>query len=417
MTSDMDDPAPPAIGAEPSAVSARDRPTIKLKPGKGGRFFAGAPWIYSGELAMDRRARSLAPGTIATLIDSARTPLATVTVNPGSRIQARRLDPDPEAVIDGAWLERKLEAALALRARLFPDARAYRWCHAEADGAPGLIIDRFGDHIAVQPNAPWLETMRSALAAALERLAAPQTIVWNGLARARALEGLDDELRILKGDASEPAETVMNGAVYMADLAGGQKTGLFLDQRDNHAFVARLAAGRRVLDVFSHVGGFSLAALAAGATSALAVDGSQPALRLAEEGARRMGAVDRFAVRRADAFAAMRALAEEGRRFDVVVCDPPAFAPNRGALEAGLRAYAKTARLGLALTEPGGVFVLCSCSHAATSADLEAAVGAALLKGRREGRLLRRAGAAADHPVHPHLAETEYLKCLTYAVS
>jgi 23S rRNA (cytosine1962-C5)-methyltransferase len=163
---------------------------------------------------------------------------------------------------------------------------------------------------------------------------APATIVLNTASRARALEKLEGESRVLRGAVDAPIPVVMNGATYMADLAGGQKTGLFYDQRPNHAFAARLGRGRAVLDVFSHVGGFGLAALAAGAESALAVDGSAPALELAEAGARETGVAERFTTMRAQAFDALKTLREDGREFGLVICDPPAFAPNKQSLDA-----------------------------------------------------------------------------------
>ncbi|MEL6980426.1 MAG: class I SAM-dependent rRNA methyltransferase [Pseudomonadota bacterium] len=409
----LDEGAAPRHGS--AAGAAERRPSLRLKPKCGGRFFAGAPWIYANELVLDRRAKALAPGAIATLEDSARQPVATVAVNTASQIAARALDRDPGAEIDGAWLEARLRRALSLRERLYAEP-FYRLAHAEADGLPGLVIDRFGDALAVQPNAAWLETRRIALLAALDRVLAPRIVVWSGGSRARRLEGLPAETRLMKGTLDAPLSAPMNGAVYRADLLAGQKTGLFYDQRPNHAAFAALARGGRVLDVFAHVGGFSLAALLAGARAALAIDASAPALSMAEAGAEESGVADRFTTMRADAFEAMRALSEAGERFDAVVCDPPAFAPNKAALEQGLRAYAKTARLGVALTGPNGVFCLCSCSHAVGRAALASAAAAAFRAHRREARLIHDGGAGPDHPVHPALAETAYLKALIYVL-
>lgn len=401
--------------ATSAARSTRGRPVIRLKPKCGGRFFHGAPWVYANELVLDRRAKALAPGTIAELQDAERKPVAVVAVNTGSQIAARALDRNVEAEIDTAWLEARLSRAFALRERLY-DEPFYRLVHAEADGLPGLVIDRFGDALVVQPNAAWLESLRTALLAALEKTVSPKHILWSGSSRARRLEGLEETTLLLKGALDAPVETSMNGARYMADLLGGQKTGLFYDQRPNQAFVAQLCVGRSVLDVFSHVGGFSLAALVAGASSALAVDGSAQALELAEEGARRSGVAERFETLKSDAFDAMRLLAKEGRRFDVVICDPPAFAPSKSALEAGLRGYAKTARLGAALTAPGGIFCLCSCSNAVSEQALADEAARAFRGLGREARLIRRGAAGPDHPLHPQLAETGYLKALTYAL-
>jgi len=208
----------------------------------------------------------------------------------------------------------------------------------------------------------------------------------------------------------------MNGATYMADLAGGQKTGLFYDQRPNHAFAAGLAKDARVLDVFSHVGGFSLAALANGAASAVAVDGSAAALELARQGAEATGVADRFETRQGDAFDVLTALGEEGAEFDVVICDPPAFASNKGALEAGLRAYERVARLAAPLVKEGGFLGLCSCSHAADLSKFRAASIRGIGRSGREGRLIHTGFAGPDHPIHPYLAESGYLKSVFFAL-
>jgi 23S rRNA (cytosine1962-C5)-methyltransferase len=259
------------------APPATARPSVKLRPKGGRRFAEGAPWIYADEIAMDRRARALAPGTVVTVEGAERLPLGAFAFNPNSTIAARLLDDDPAAAIGGDWIATRLGRALALRETLY-EAPYYRLIHAEGDGMPGVVIDRFGDAVVVQPNAAWADVRIDALAQALDAVLAPQTVVLNAgsRARARALEGLGTESRVLKGALEGPIPVAMNGATYMADLAGGQKTGLFYDQRPNHAFAARLGRGRAVLDVFAHVGGFGLAALAAGATHAVAVDGSAP---------------------------------------------------------------------------------------------------------------------------------------------
>jgi 23S rRNA (cytosine1962-C5)-methyltransferase len=206
----------------------------------------------------------------------------------------------------------------------------------------------------------------------------------------------------------------MNGATYMADLMGGQKTGLFYDQRPNHGFAAGLCEGARVLDVFSHVGGFALASLAGGAASALSVDGSAAALELAEAGAEASGFGDRFETRKGDAFDVLTALAEEGAEFDVVICDPPAFAPSKPALEKGLRAYERVARLAAPLVAEGGYLGLCSCSHAADVAKFRGACVRGIGRAGRQGQLIHTGYAGPDHPLMPQLAESGYLKSLFF---
>lgn len=390
-------------------------PVIRLKPKSNARAIRhGAPWVYDNELVIDRRTRGLTPGSIVVLEDAERAPMALVAVNPNSRIFARVLDRDLSAVIDRDWLVARLARAQEMRARLF-DAPYYRLIHAEADGLPGVVIDRFGDAAVIQPNAAWADVLLDDLAQALVQVTGVTTVLKNAGGRARSLEGLDEDSAVLVGQAPDaPVAVPMNGATYMADLTGGQKTGLFYDQRPNHAFAARLAQGARVLDVFSHVGGFALASLAAGADHALAVDGSDPALALAREGAQAGGVSDRFETRKGDAFDVMAALAEEGTQFDLVICDPPAFAPSKQALEAGLRAYERVARLAAGLVAPGGYLGLCSCSHAVDLAAFRVACNRGIGRAGRQGQIIHTGFAGADHPLMPQLAESGYLKALFY---
>ncbi|MEL6217830.1 MAG: class I SAM-dependent methyltransferase [Pseudomonadota bacterium] len=388
------------------------RPTVKLRPGKGARLAEGAPWAYRDELAMDRRTKALAPGTLARLVEGERV-YGLAAVNPESALTARFLDPDPEAEIDAAWFARRLGRALALREALF-DAPYYRLVHAEGDALPGLVIDRFGDALVIQPNAAWVDRALPALLGAAGALPGVDRIVVNATSRARRLEGLEERLEVALGSVDRPLPVPMNGATYLADLLGGQKTGLFYDQRPNHAFAAQLARGQRVLDVFCHVGGFGLAALAAGAEAAVAVDSSAPALALAREGADRMGSAERFETRQRDAFDALRGAGEAGERYGLVVCDPPAFAPSRDALAAGLRAYEKTARLAAPLVEGAGWLVLCSCSGAVSPEAFRQACVRGIVAAGRRGALVHFGRAGADHPQHMALPEAGYLKALVY---
>ena len=387
--------------------------TVRLLPKAEARAIRhGFPWIYAGEMVMDRRTSALLPGAFAVLEDAERRPMGVVTVNPASKIVARVLDADPGAVIDEAWIEARLRAALALRETLF-DAPFYRLVHAEADGLPGVVIDRMGHLAVVQPNAAWSEAMIEPLVAALARVTGVARVVKNGSGRARGLEGLPEETGMALGAAPDaPVSVPMNGATYMADVIGGQKTGLFFDQRPNHAFARGVARGARVLDVFSHVGGFGLAALAGGAAAVTCVDASAAALGLAEGGARAMGGA--IEARQGDAFAVMEALAAEGRTFDLVVCDPPAFAPHKGALEAGLRAYERVARLAAPLVREGGILGLCSCSHAADLSKFRAACARGVGRAGRRGPVIHTGFAGPDHPVLPQLAEGGYLKALFF---
>lgn len=389
-------------------------PVIRLRPKANARAIRhGFPWIFADELVVDRRTRAIAPGSFAVLEDGERRPMGLVTVNPDSKIIGRMMDADPDARIDADWLGARISRALAMRERLF-DTAFYRLVHAEADGLPGVIIDRFGDAAVIQPNAAWADRMAGDLAGVLRQVAGVSTVVLNGQGRARSLEGLDERTEVLFGEVAGPIAVPMNGATYLADLTRGQKTGIFYDQRPNHAFAQRLAKGARVLDVFSHVGGFALAALAGGAAEALAVDGSAPALELAREGAERSGLGDRFRTRQGDAFEVMEALAAEGAQFEVVICDPPAFAPSKPTLEAGLRAYERVARLAAGLVAPGGYLGLCSCSHAADLTSFRNASARGIGRGGRRMQLLHTGYAGPDHPTLPQLAESGYLKALFF---
>jgi 23S rRNA (cytosine1962-C5)-methyltransferase len=390
-------------------------PVVRLLPkAKPQVIRHGFPWVFANELVMDRRTKGVTPGGFVVVEDAERRPLGLGTMNPLSKIAVRMLDFDPEAVIDQAWFKTKIARALQHRDAIY-DEPVYRLVHAEADGLPGIIIDRFGDVAVIQPNAAYAEAMLEPLVAALIEVTGITTVIKNGTGRARSLEGLEEEMVVVHGTQPTGAIPVMmNGATYMADVMGGQKTGLFLDQRPNHAFAAGLMNGGRMLDMFSHVGGFSLATLAAGAGSALAVDGSAPALELAKAGAEATGVADRFETRQGDAFDVLEALGAEEEVFDVVVCDPPAFAPSKPSAEKGLRAYERLARLAAPLVKDGGYLVLCSCSHAADLKRFRDASARGIGRGGRRSQLVYTGSAGPDHPLLPQLAESGYLKALVF---
>lgn len=390
-------------------------PVVRLNPKGDARAIRhGFPWVYANEVVTDRRTKGLSAGTIAILEDAERRPMGLVAVNPNSKIFCRMLSRDVDVPVDAAWFERMIGAALQHRETLYAEPN-YRLVHAEADGMPGVVIDRFGDVAVVQPNAAWADVMIEMLVDALVKVTGVGTVIMNGTGRARSLEGLQERTDVLRGQApTAPIPVEMNGATYMADVMGGQKTGIFFDQRPNHAFAANLSKGARVLDVFSHVGGFGLAALANGAASVLAVDGSAPALELAQAGADAMGVSGKFQTRRGDAFATLEALAEEGAQFDVVICDPPAFAPGRKSLDAGLRAYERVARLAAGLVKEGGYLGVCSCSHAADLTKFRNASARGIGRAGKRSQVIYTGFAGPDHPLLPHLAESGYLKAVFF---
>ena len=388
---------------------APSRPLVVLQPGAQRRSLAGHPWVYSNEIVMDEAARALAPGTLVRLAAADGRPLGTYGFNPHTLIAARRLSRDPDTIIDAGFIATRLERALRLRARLAAEPY-YRLIHAEADGLPATIVDRYGDVVVVQLNSAAADRLQPALLEALEAVLSPAAILLRNDSAARTLEGLPETVTMAKGAIEAPLPLVENGVRFFADPAAGQKTGWFYDQRDNRALVAKLARGLSLLDVYAYCGGFAVQAAAGGAASVLAIDRSAEALKLAARAAEANGVAGICTFRRGDAFAELGALDEQGVRFDVVVADPPAFVKSRKDLPQGLRAYRKLARLSAALVAPGGFLFLASCSYHVGPGELAAEIARALQDLRREGRILHQGGAALDHPVHPALPESAYLK-------
>ncbi len=389
--------------------SANARPRLRLLPGRSRRLRAGHPWVYSNEIAMDAAAKALPSGGIVSIVDAGDERLGCGSFNPHTLIAVRMLSRDADAAIDRAFLAGRLADALRLRELLYPRP-FYRLVHAEADGLPGLVIDRYGEVCAVQANTAGMELLLPDILAALDEVVAPATVVLKNATPARGLEGLEAYERVATGALVAPVEIEENGARFLADLRAGQKTGWFYDQRDNRAAVAALCGERSVLDLYAYAGGFAVLAAKAGAKSVVAVDRSQAALDLASEAAARNGVTIECA--RAEVFAELARLELQGARFGVVIADPPAFVKSKKDLAAGAKGYRKLARMCAALVEPRGFLFLASCSHHVSAEAFADEVGHGLSVAGRTGRILRAAGAAADHPVHPFLPESSYLKSL-----
>lgn len=390
-------------------LSGAQRPDIHIQPGRSRRFRNGHPWLFSNEIVMDAAAKAIAPGSLVGITDAGGEKLGVATFNPHSLIAARILSRDAGAVIDADWIAARLERARALR-DLTIGRPFYRLIHAEADGLPGLIIDRYGDVFAVQTNSAGMENLLGLILPALERLFAPRAVVLKNDSPVRRLEGLDLYDRLESGELDGPVEIEENGARFLADLIAGQKTGWFFDQRDNRAAVASLAQGRSMIDFYSYAGGFAIQAARAGAVRTVAVDRSDASLDLARRSAALNG-IELEAVR-ADAFAEMERLKAAGERFGIVVADPPAFVKSKKDLAAGAKGYRKMTRLAAALVEPGGFLLAASCSHHMNPDLFAEEVRHGLSQAGRDGRILRASGAGADHPVHPFLPESAYLKAL-----
>jgi 23S rRNA (cytosine1962-C5)-methyltransferase len=386
------------------------RKTIILP--KGRRARSGSPWIFSNEIRMDAAAKAIAPGAVVNVRGEDGRGFGTGYFNPKSLIAVRLLAEECDTVIGQEFFAERLARALKLRDGLYGKP-FYRLVHAEGDHLPGLVIDRFGDTLTVQIGTAGMEKQRGPILTALDQLLSPATVILRCDAPSRALEGLDSYVETVKGKGHRIA-VEENGARYIADLTEGQKTGWYYDQRDNRAFIAQFAKGKSVLDAYSYTGGFGILAAAAGARETVCLDSSAPALALAEESARASNV--KIKAVKADVFEELERLIGSSEKFDIVLADPPPFVKSKRDLEPGAKAYRKLARLAAQVTAPGGILMLASCSHNIPPDRFAAECAQGLLRAGRRGRLIRQAGAGPDHPVHPLLPESAYLKALVYAL-
>ncbi len=384
--------------------------TLTLRKGEDRRLLAGHLWVFSNEVDVARTPlTAFAPGECARVENAQGRPLGSAYVNPGALIAARIYCQTATRPLDGELLRLRLESALRLRQALFPTPH-YRLVFGEADLLPGLVVDRFGDILSVQIGTAGMERLRGEIIAALTELLSPAGILLKNDLAARELEGLPRAVEVAAGSVPEDCEIEENGCRYVFPLAGGQKTGWFYDMRQTRAEAASLAPGRHVLDVFSYAGGLGVACARAGAESATCLDASETALAYALRAAELSGVGGKVGAMRGDAADVLRGLKAEDRRFGLVSVDPPAFVKRRKDLEKGLTAYRTVNRHALELCEDGGFFLACSCSqHVDRDTLRKTLCGAARDAGVRLA-ILRQCHQAADHPIHPAMPETEYLK-------
>ncbi|HEU4454528.1 MAG TPA: class I SAM-dependent rRNA methyltransferase [Longimicrobium sp.] len=384
-------------------------PPLRLRKNEDRRLRAGHLWVFSNEVDVHHTPlTAFAPGDPVELQDARGAPLGVGYVNPRSLIAARLVSRDREARVDRALLRGRLARALALREMLF-DRPFYRLAFGESDGLPGLVVDRFGDILVAQITTAGMERVKGEVVDALRDLLSPSGILFRNDSSGRALEGLESYVETAHGEVPEVVPLEENGVRFEAPMAG-QKTGWFYDHRMNRARMAAYVRGRRVLDVFSYVGGWGVQAAAAGASSVLCVDASAPALEQARRNAELNGAADRVETRRGDAFDVLRALAADGEKFDVVVLDPPAFVKRKKDQKAGEEAYQRVNTLAMEVLRQDGILVSASCSY---HLPREALQDAMLRAARRQGRslqILEQGHQGPDHPVHPAIPETAYLK-------
>ncbi|HSG64187.1 MAG TPA: class I SAM-dependent rRNA methyltransferase [Gammaproteobacteria bacterium] len=383
---------------------------LRLRKGEDRRLRAGHLWVYSNEVDSAATPMSrFAPGELVRLEDARGQPLGLAYVNPHSLICARILTRRSAGRFDSAALARRLESALRLRESLYA-APYYRLAYGESDALPGLVVDRYGALLVVQITTAGMERLRAEIVAALVDLLAPEAIVLRNDVPARELEHLPSYVEVPLGTVPEVAIVEENATRFEVSLLGGQKTGWYFDHRANRERMRRYVAGRRVLDVFSYVGAWGVQALTAGAAAVTCIDASANALAQAERNAALNGVGDRLQIVAADAFDALKSLVRERERFDVVVLDPPAFVKRRKDLKEGAQAYRRLNALALQLLDSDGILISSSCSYH-MSRDL--LLGEIRQAGQRAGRglqILEQGHQAPDHPVHPAMPETDYLK-------
>lgn len=382
---------------------------LRLKKGCDEAVRKGAPWIYASDIIDSSQLLSVPAGSLVAIENHKGQPLGTGYYNPRSQIACRVLTTARET-IDAVFFKTRFAKALVQRQLI--GVPYYRLVHSEGDYLPGLLVDRFGGILVIQVGTAGMEFLTPLWLPTLEELIAPDTIILRNDSAARRLEGLSEEISIIKGTVPDRVEVQENGCIYYADLMHGQKTGWFYDQRDNRAMIASLAAGKTVADIYSHSGGFGVLAAKRGAKSVVMADSSKLALDLAGKASVRNGVDAVCSTVQGDAFELMQQWSQAQKTFDIVLADPPAFVKTRRDIAAGLKGYEKIARLAAPLVAPGGLLFVASCSHYAGRSAFNKAVLDGAAKSSRIAEILKQTGAGSDHPRHRLLPQSEYLKGL-----
>jgi 23S rRNA (cytosine1962-C5)-methyltransferase len=388
---------------------------LLLKPGRERSLLRRHPWIFEG--AVDHIEGRARPGDTVDVIASNGACLARAAWSPQSQIRARVWTFDTDETIDDAFFKRRVAAAVGRREAMphLAGQDGMRLLHGESDGLPGVIADRYGDTICLQLTAAGSDKWRKAIVGALVKATGVARIYERSDSDVRKLEGLASVTGWVHGDAPDgPLSIEENGVRLGVDVVAGHKTGFYLDQRDNRLLTRALAAGKSVLNCFCYTGGFSLQALAGGAASVLSIDSSGPALAGARANLAMNPQLDasRAEWQEADVFDALRAFRKEGRKFDLIVLDPPKFAPSAAHAERAARAYKDINMLGFRLLNPGGYLLTYSCSGGIGIEMFQKIVASAAVDAGRDARILQRLSAGPDHPIALHFPEGEYLKGL-----
>lgn len=391
--------------------------TLYLKRREDKRLRAGHLWIFSNEIDTKKSPlKAFEPGEMANVLSDEGKNLGSAYVNPHSLIAARVYDERKNCELTQAWFEQRLTQALSLREMLF-DKPYYRLCFSEGDLIPGLIVDRFNDVFVLQINTAGIDAVKTQLLAALESLFEPKTIVLRNDSPSRKLEGLEQKVEVVKGEVTDDIWMEENGVKYKVDVLKGQKTGWFYDQRISRQNMMPQVNDKTVLDVFSYTGSWSICAASAGASEVTAIDVSQPALDCLEQNAQANGVEDKVKTVCEDAFAAMQAMSHEKQCFDVVFIDPPAFIKRKKDIKEGQQAYIRANRMAMNLVKPGGLLISSSCSYHMTQANLQNSLLKASRKLKRPIQVLSYGHQGPDHPIHPAIEESAYLKTITVRVN
>ncbi len=390
---------------------------LRLAKNEEKRLRAGHLWIFSNEVDIAQTPlKGFQRGDLALVEDAKGQPMGVAYVNPDTLICARLLSRDPRMRINEKFFLHRFEVALALRQKLF-DQPFYRMVHGESDGLPGLVVDRFGDVLSVQTNTVGMELLQPVIIASLEKFLSPRAIVLKNTSSLRQLEGLEEYTKLVSGTLTGPVEIEENGVKFRVDVMGGQKTGWFFDHRSNRALASQLAKGQAVLDLFSYTGGWGIQAAVAGAAEVDCVDGSESAIGLARENAKLNGVSDVVSYEHSDVFDFLKLAREERRKYGLIILDPPALIKRKKDVKAGIEAYRRLNQGALQLLESGGILISASCSHHLHRDVLHDILRAAARHGDRHMALFAQGGQGPDHPIHPAIPETDYLKAFFCSVS
>lgn len=400
------DPSSPA----PSAPKTDDLEPLILKKDEERRLRAGHLWVFSNEVDIEKTPlTNFKPGQPINILSHRGQKIGSGYVNPHSLICARLVSRLPNAKIDAALLEKHIQQALALRERLF-EKPYYRMVFGESDFLPGLIVDRYNDTLVVQITTAGMEQVRETVVAVLEKLLSPSCILLRNDSSIRKMEHLETYIEVASGNLAETILVEENGQKFHIDPKNGQKTGWFYDHRDNRQRMKGYVPGKRVLDLFSYSGGWGIQAATAGASEVFCVDSSERALDECAANAELNGVTDKVATIHGDVFGALKELYQSGERFDVIICDPPAFIKRRKDKKVGQQAYRRLNQMAMQLLNPDSILISASCSYHLAAEDLMTALTGSGRHFDKALQIIEKSGQGRDHPIHPSIPETAYLK-------